>query len=342
MAQPMIESLAPGAGIEGGEIVINCRGFVFSTYDQAHVRFGPIESRPVSASPSRIIAPVPSSNLVSGGRVEITIETNGTASQSHEFIVGYKLADNLHPVSNPAYDRDNGAIYTTLSGTRGQKVPVSVYKITSIGESEPFLTDITNPTGLAFSPDGEMFITSRYDGSVYRVTPFKESEVFARNLGIATGIAFDSEGRMFVGDRSGTIYIVNDIGEPTTFATLEPSVSAYHLAFGPDGYLYATGPTLSSFDSVMRISRDGVVTRFFTGLGRPQGLAFDRAGNLYVAASRRGHRGIIRITPDAEAEMVVAGVSLVGLCFDDQGNLILASNREIFRVPLGVEGYWPF
>jgi sugar lactone lactonase YvrE len=119
-------------------------------------------------------------------------------------------------------------------------------------------------------------------------------------------------------------------------------MAAYHLAFGPDGYLYVSGPTLSSFDSVMRISPDGEVSRFFSGLGRPQGLAFDRQGNAYVAASRRGHRGIIKITPDAEAEMAVAGVGVVGMCFDDQGNMIVATNREIFRVHLGVEGYWPF
>ncbi|PYT04135.1 MAG: gluconolaconase, partial [Acidobacteria bacterium] len=140
------------------------------------------------------------------------------------------------------------------------------------------------------------------------MTPFKEAEEFARNLGIATGIAFDAEGRMFVGDRSGTIYLVNEIGEGQTFATLEPSMAAYHLAFGPGAHLYVTGPTLSSFDSVMRISPEGEVTRFFSGLGRPQGLAFDLEGNVYVAASRRGHRGIIKITPDAEAEMAVAGI----------------------------------
>jgi sugar lactone lactonase YvrE len=342
MAQPVIESLVPRAGIEGGEVIINCSNFEFSTYDRARVRFGGTQTRPVSASSSRVIAPVPSSQLLNGGQVEVTIETNGSSSTGRSFIVGQKIAENLHPVANPAYDRDNGSIYTTLSGTREQKVPVSVYKITAMGDSEPFLSDIVNPTGLAFSPDGEMFITSRYDGSVYRATPFKEAEVFARNLGVATGIAFDAQGRMFVGDRSGTIYIVNDIGEATTFANIEPSMAAFHLAFGPDGYLYVTGPTLSSFDSIMRISRDGVVTRFFTGLGRPQGLAFDRDSNLYVAASRRGHRGIVKVTPNAEAEMVVAGLSLVGLCFDDHGNMIVASNRELFRVPLGIEGYWPF
>jgi sugar lactone lactonase YvrE len=342
MTQSAIESIVPNAGVEGGEVIITCKDFVFSTYDQARVRFGEAATRPVSASRTRVIAPVPSSSLVDSGEVFITLESNGSVSEGVPFIVGQKLAENLHPVSNPAYDRDNGAVYTTLSGTRGQKVPVSVYKITPDGESEPFLTDIVNPTGLAFSPGGEMYITSRYDGTVHRVTPFKEAEEFARNLGIATGIAFDAEGRMFVGDRSGTIYLVNEIGEGTSFATLEPSMAAYHLAFGPDAHLYVTGPTLSSFDSVIRISPEGEVSRFFSGLGRPQGLAFDRDGNLYVAASRRGHRGIIKVTPDAEAEMAVAGVGIVGLCFDDQGNMMVATNREIFRVHLGIEGYWPF
>jgi len=342
MSQPVIESIVPNAGVEGGEVIITCKDFVFSTYDDARVRFSGAETRPVSASSTRVIAPVPSDLFADGGEVYITLETDDSVSEAVPFIVGTKLADNLHPVANPAYDRDNGAVYTTLSGTRGQKIPVSVYKITPDGESEPFLTDLINPTGLAFSPTGEMFITSRYDGSVYRVTPFKEAEEFARNLGIATGIAFDSEGQMFVGDRSGTIYRVNDIGEGTSFATLEPSMAAYHLAFGPDGYLYVTGPTLSSFDSVMKISSEGEVTRFFSGLGRPQGLAFDVEGNLYVAASRRGHRGVVKITPDAEAEMSVAGIGIVGMCFDDQANMIVATNREIFRVHLGIEGYWPF
>jgi sugar lactone lactonase YvrE len=342
MAQPVIESVVPGAGVEGGEVVVTCKDFVFSAYDQASVRFGAVGARPVGASSNRVIAPVPPNVLDDQNEVFITLESDGFMSEGLPFIVGHKLAENLHPVANPAYDRDNGAIYTTLSGSRGQKVPVSVFKITPDGESEPFLTEMINPTGLAFSPGGEMFITSRYDGTVYRVTPFKEAEEFARNLGIATGIAFDSEGRMFVGDRSGTIFLVNEIGEGTSFATLEPSMAAYHLAFGPDGYLYVAGPTLSSFDSIVRISPEGEVTRFFSGLGRPQGLTFDREGNLYIAASRRGHRGIVKITPDAEAEMAVAGVGIVGLCFDDQGSMIVATNRELFRVRLGIEGFWPF
>jgi len=92
---------------------------------------------------------------------------------------------------------------------------------------------------------------------------------------------------------------VNGIGEERAWTQLEPSVSAFHLAFGPDDSLYVAGPTVTSFDSIWRINQDGDIDMFFKGLGRPQGLAFDRDGNLYVAAAFRGRRGIVRISPAA-------------------------------------------
>src|SRR6476646_5861369 len=167
-----------------------------------------------------------------------------------------------------------------------------------------------------------MFVTSRLDGTVYRVNPFKDAVVFSRNLGVATGIAFDSDGVLHVGDRIGTIFQVNGIGEEKIFAQLEPSVSAYHLAFGPDDHLYVTGPTVTSFDCVWRVNKDGEVDVFYKGLGRPQGLAFDTEGNLYVAASLKGRRGIVRISPDGqEAKIMVAGINLVGLAFSASGEM---------------------
>jgi sugar lactone lactonase YvrE len=84
----------------------------------------------------------------------------------------------------------------------------------------------------------------------------------------------------------------------------------------------------------------GNVTTFYAGLGRPQGLAFDSAGNLYVAASLRGHRGIVRISSDGRnAEIVVSGSALVGLAFDDAGNMVVVSTQCVYRVPVGLKGY---
>jgi sugar lactone lactonase YvrE len=339
MTRPVIEEIDPRAGVEGGEIILVCSNFEPPSWRDVEVSFDGTAARPESASARRVIVPVPSGV---SGRVGLRVDVSGEASEAVDFEAAEKVAENLHPVANPAFDHDNGAIFTTLSGTRGQEVPISVYKITPDGQMQPFLSDLTNPSGIAFDPEGQLFITSRYDGTVYRVSPFKEAEPFARNLGVATGIAFDADGQMFVGDRSGTIHRVTEFGEGTPFATLEPSMAAYHLAFGPDGHLYVTGPTASSFDSVYRVAPDGEVANFFTGLGRPQGLAFDRDGALYVVASYRGRRGVFRIRQDGEIAMVVAGQSLVGLCFDDSGNAILASTRELYRVQLGVAAYWPF
>ncbi|HWO01087.1 MAG TPA: IPT/TIG domain-containing protein, partial [Blastocatellia bacterium] len=128
MPQPVIESLMPGAGIEGGEVVITCRDFLFSTHDEARVKFDGIESRPISASSTRVIAPIPSSSLVEAGEVWITLETNGSASAGHTFVAGRKLSENLHPVANPAVDSE-GRVFVTFSGARGQQVPVSIFSI---------------------------------------------------------------------------------------------------------------------------------------------------------------------------------------------------------------------
>jgi sugar lactone lactonase YvrE len=184
-----------------------------------------------------------------------------------------------------------------------------------------------------------MFVTSRLEGVVYKITPFKEAVAFARNLGVATGIAFDRDGLMHVGDRTGTIFKVNGIGEERAWTQVEPSVSAFHLAFGPDDSLYLTGPTVTSFDSIWRINPDGEIDVYFKGLGRPQGLAFDRDGNLYVAASLRGRRGIVRIAPDgSDAKVVVSGINLIGLAFSAAGEMAVVSIDSVYSLPMQIKG----
>jgi hypothetical protein len=67
-------------------------------------------------------------------------------------------------------------------------------------------------------------------------------------------------------------------------------------------------------------------------------LAFDVDGNLYLAASLAGKRGVVRLTPDASAELVVSGYNLVGLAFGRHGSMILATHDSLVDIPMGVEG----
>jgi sugar lactone lactonase YvrE len=267
----------------------------------------------------------------------LRILQNGTQSNSIAIDVAALIASGIHQVSNPAVAAD-GTVYATFSGPRGQENPVSIFRIDKDGESKPFVSGITNATGLALGPDDYLYISSRNDGTIYRASPAGAVSTFSEGMGVATGIAFDAAGNLYVGDRSGTIFKISPDRQIFVFATLEPSVAAYHLAFGLDGTLFVTGPTTSSNDTLYAIKEDGTPVAYYRGLGRPQGLALDVAGNIYLAASLGGRRGIVQISPDATATLVAAGTGIVGLAFIPGGDAVVATNQALFTLPLGVEG----
>jgi hypothetical protein len=99
-----------------------------------------------------------------------------------------------------------------------------------------------------------------------------------------------------------------------------------------------TGPTTSSNQAIYAIDRDGEKTVFYQGLGRAQGMAFDVEGNLYVAASLHGQRGIVKITPAREATLALSGNDLVGLAFLEDGCAALATKNALYHVDLEIEG----
>ena len=330
---PYIEAIDPSASLPGGEVRVIGRSLKPPQLARPEVSFSGMLGSLVVSSEDFLIARVPY-GAHSG---QVTVQTNGNVSNGRELSIAHQIAESLHPVANPAIDRD-GNIYVTYSGGRGQKVPVAIYKIDTNDNPKPFLSELMNATGLAFDPQGQLYVSSRYDGTVYSVTPNGTLSTYAEGLGVATGIAFDKAGNLYVGDRSGTIWRIAPDRQIFVFATLEPSISAYHLAFAPDGTLYVTGPTTSSFDAVYSVDPHGTVSVFYRGLGRPQGLAFDTQGNLYVAASMGGKRGIIKITPEKHASLAIAGHGLVGLAFTHKGGAVLVTTNSVFHLAWGVQG----
>jgi sugar lactone lactonase YvrE len=330
-SRPQISQVTPPAAIAGGELQIRGKGFAHE--DRPKVTIGEVGAPVIIGSDSFVIARVPEG--ASAG--ELVIESGAQASASWACDIGMMVADSLHPVTNPAVD-SFGNIFTTFSGSRGQKVPVAVYKIDLNFAIKPFINELMNATALTFDAEGTLYISSRYDGFVYQVTPNGNMSVYVEGMGVATGIAFDAERNMYVGDRSGTIFKVSRQRQIYVFATLESSISAYHLSFGPDNYLYVTGPTTSSFDCVHRISPAGEVDVFYRGLGRPQGMAFDAENNLYVAASFQGRRGVARITPERQAELFLSGPGIVGLAFAPGKDLVLATSSALYRVHVDIDG----
>ncbi len=329
--KPEITGIAPPAAIAGGEFQIRGKGLARPDA-RPRVRFGEVEAPIIIGSDSMVIARVPEGAEAG----ELTVESDG-ASASTSCDVGFQIAENVHPVANPALDAA-GNIYTTLSGSRGQKTPVSVFRIDLSYNTKPFLSDIMNATALAFDRDGLLYISSRYDGIVYQAAPDGSMSVFVEGMNVATGLAFDEDENLYVGDRKGTIWKISRDRQIYVFATLEESIAAYHLAFGPDRHLYVTGPTTSSFDSIYRISPAGDVTTYYRGLGRPQGIAFDAEGRMYVAASLSGRKGIVRFGGDARPELFLSGPGIVGLAFTPSRSMVVATNSALYRVDVNIQG----
>jgi hypothetical protein len=218
--------------------------------------------------------------------------------------VGTPLATGVHQVDSPVVDA-GGTVYATCSGSRGQQASVSIYRIGADGVRDVFVTGLTNATSMAFDPAGRLHVTSRFDGTVSRIDASGRAETVASELGVACGLAFDPDGVLYVGDRSGTIFRIAHGGAPAPFASLPPSVAAYHLAWHrPDGALYVTGPTISTRDR----------------------------GSLLVAEALAGSSGIYRLRPDAaDPELLISGPALVGVAVHPAGGYVVAASDAVYR-----------
>jgi sugar lactone lactonase YvrE len=324
-------NVTPSAAIPGGEFQI--RGKRLTKDNRAHVRFGDVSAPIIVGSDQFVIARVPDGAAVG----ELVIGNGDSVSSSWLCEIGLQIADSLHPVASPGVDR-HGNVFSTFSGSRGQKTPVAVFKVDTSYSVRPFITDLMNATSIAFDREGMMYVSSRQEGTIYQAEANGNLSVYVEGMGVATGLAFDPEGNLYVGDRSGTVFKISPQRQIYVFATLEPSIAAYHLAFGPEGYLYVTGPTTSSFDSVHRVSPAGEVEIFYRGLGRPQGIAFDVDDNLYVAASMGGRRGVVRIGQDRNAELFISGPNIVGLAFTPSRSMVVATSNSLFRLDVNIAG----
>jgi hypothetical protein len=333
-----ILSVEPLLAIPGGEISVYCEA-PEDMPESIKCLFGDVEGRIISASGRKLMVEVPEG--LETESVSIRLSIDGSVSNALSIEVGSRLCNGMHIVSNPAVDPKDGSIVITKSGTRGQQLPETLFRYRS-GDVAPLDAAVLNPTGLAFDSFGRLVVTNRADGEVVQINEDQDVVVIASDLGVASGIAFDAKGAMFIGDRSGTIFKLSAMGDAEEFAKVEASVSAFHMAFGKDGNLYVSAPGLCSYDVIHVVSPDGDAGTFFKGLGRPQGIAVSENGDVFVAACLAGRHGIVRISNDgAEAELWVAGMGIVGLCFDKDGGLIVATTDSIYRIDTDIHGLLP-
>jgi sugar lactone lactonase YvrE len=308
--------------VEGGRVTVRGTGL---PVDHTTVLLGATEARLAFTSTTRLVILIPGD--LEGGTTPVHVP--GMHGETVYLSIAAPCATGLHQVDNPVFDPD-GNLFVAYSGSRGQEAPVSIFRVTRAGTREPFASGIVNATSMARGPDGQLYVSSRFEGAVYRVREDGSHEQVASDLGVACGIAFDSDGWMYVGDRSGTIFRVRD-GRAHAFATLPASVAAFHLAMSPQDELFVSAPTLGAYDHIYRIGRQGEVRTVPASLGRPQGLAFSADGVLHVVDALAGASGLYRFADlDGAPELMVSGGALVGVAFGPSGELVVASNETAY------------
>lgn len=324
-----ITRVAPLKAVDGGTLLVEGEHLPYDP--PPRVTIGDAEAHVSIASPRHLRIIVPAE--LEGGEMPLRVDAISGGAVLVD--IGRTLATGLHQVDSPVFDRD-GNLYATFSGSRDNRVPVTLFRVRRDGVREPIRVDIPNPTSLAIARDGALYVSSRFEGSIYRVDPATQNfRVFASNLGSPFGLSFDRAGNLWVGDRTGTIRRVDVDGDATIVAEIPPSIAAFHLAAGPDDNVYVTAPTLSPRDSVFRVTADGGVEEVIGGLGRPQGIAFDPQGRLHVVEALAGQAGIWRYdlaTRHPTGELVVSGGAIVGLAFDPEGGLVVAGPDMLWRL----------
>lgn len=322
-----IERIWPTYAIPGGRLDIGGRGFTVDQAPRLRVFFGEEEAHIYRVSSTRLGIRVPEA---AGEDVRVCL--NDRETDAFHVTIGRLYADDLHIVANPVYD-PQGNLYSTVSGRRGEKIPHPIYRLVEDGDPEPLGDGIVNPTGLAWGPDDTLYVSSREDGRVYRMGDDGVFHVLAEDLGCATGIGFSPTGDLVIGDREGTLYRVDSEGEVGVFSHLRASISAYHLAFNSLGYLFVSGPTLSSRDQIVEFRPDGEPCRVHSGFGRPQGIAFDDRDRCFVAEGLAGDAGLFLFTPTG-ARRVISAPPLIGVALSEGRTMAVATSDSIYEFDL--------
>ena len=228
------------------------------------------------------------------------------------------------------------------------------------GEAKEFANTGGIPAGLAFHPDGTLYVADEGDQwhGVLRVSPAGEitpwqQEYQGKPLNGANDLVFDSKGVLYFSDpwRSSVENPIGDFYRAFPDGRLEQLDTG--LAF-PNGvavsaddrsvYLAETG-----HNRILRyaVSADGTVGERsvfaqLRGANGPDGMAFDRAGNLYVAHWGEGRVDVLGRDGNEVLAIEVPGKNPTNVAFGgDDGKTLVITEVEtgaLYRTRVSIAG----
>jgi hypothetical protein len=163
-----------------------------------------------------------------------------------------------------------------------------ITRITPDGARSVFAETGRSLAGLATGPQDEIFAAAFDTGEVLAVSQIGVVRVATFGLDSPNAIVFDPNQRALVSafglEGFPQVAAIEFDGTWRTLTVKIPSPNG--MAFGPGGFLYVADTFMNRVVR-LQIDRFGEATTdpevYASGIGLPDGIAFDQAGNLYVA-----------------------------------------------------------
>jgi gluconolactonase len=252
----------------------------------------------------------------------------------------------------PAFDRDGNFYFVNWLSS-------SIVRLTPDGAASEFFNTGGIPAGLAFHRDGSLYVADEGDDihGVLRVADGRAAilvnEFAGQPLNGANDLVFDSNGVLYFSDpwRSSA---ENPVGG---FYRLFPDGRLERIDHGlafPNGVaLSADGAAVylaeTYHNRILRysIGPDGVIgTRedfaLLPGGEGPDGMAFDEAGNLYVAHYGGGKVAVFAPSGEMIEEIPVPGAKVTNVAFGgpDRRTLVITDveTASIYQTRVDVPG----
>jgi len=223
---------------------------------------------------------------------------NGPRDLGTTSILEYLLGN---PQNSITYQNDGGKNSAlTFNAASGQLVEVRPTNIASStvfsvnSNSASALGSIDNATGVTADLSGNIFVSTGVDGTIVKIASDSSETTLVRGLANPTSLLAAPNGILYVGDcgagSSNGQVIRLTISSQAREVVSRGLICPGGFAIGPNGALFASDFVTGT---LYRQTTLGAFAPVVRGLHHPEGLAFDNAGNLYVANS--GAKQLIQV-----------------------------------------------
>ena len=194
----------------------------------------------------------------------------------------------------------------------------------------------SQPTGVAVDGAGHLYIAGGNQVTVASTSG--GTPTLLANLVGAHDVALDRSGNLYVSDPADTQAVIKfapAVGSPHTVLPT-PDPSPYGVAVNAAGDLFAAGNSSSVISRFT--SGVGWSTFVSTGLSHPNGLAVDRAGNVYIVDG--GHNLVVKVPAAGGSAVTLPFTGLSspdGVAVDSTGNVFVSDtgNNRVVELPVG-------